>query len=68
MPTNDERATWAMQSAAVLADNTGMSLDDELADVLGDQLANMMHLCSREGMDFENLLTRARMHFEAESS
>ena len=34
--------------------------------LLGDLLADLMHLAEREGVDFREMLQRAEMHFTAE--
>lgn len=47
------------------AEATGNANDDYAAQV-GDLLANVMHLCQAEGVDFAGALQTARMHFEHE--
>jgi hypothetical protein len=66
MPTNEDRAAWAWEACETFADATGLSVDDELPTVIGDLIANLMHLADREGLCAESMLGTARMHFEAE--
>jgi hypothetical protein len=60
---NDERAEWASAALARLMDITSC----DLCDAPGDLLANLMHWADRNNMDFEEVLTRARGHYEAET-
>jgi hypothetical protein len=39
---------------------------DTKPDFVTDVLADLMHYCERERIDFENHLRIARMHFEVE--
>lgn len=39
---------------------------DDLDTSIGDTLANLLHLCRREGIDFEAALARGREHFQEE--
>jgi hypothetical protein len=41
-------------------------VDDELPTVIGDLIANLLHLADQEGLCAESILGTARMHFEAE--
>lgn len=66
MPTNAERAAWALEACKTFADATGLSVEDELPTVIGDLIANLLHLADQEGMCAESMLGTARMHFEAE--
>jgi hypothetical protein len=66
MPTNAERAAWALEACETFADATGLSVEDELPTVIGDLIANLLHLADQGGMCAESMLGTARMHFEAE--
>lgn len=66
MPTNAERAAWAWDACDTFADATGLSVDDELPSVIGDLIANLLHLAEQEGLCAESILGTSRMHFEAE--
>ncbi len=35
-------------------------------EAISDLLCDLMHLCDKEGLSFEDLLSGARVHFEAE--
>lgn len=66
-PTNEDRANWARAALEVFSQKTGLDMAVELDCSIGDLLANMMHLCKQEGLDFDALLETGRMHFEAET-
>lgn len=40
--------------------------DDDDATLITDLLADLMHLCRRDGFDFDSCLGSARMHLEHE--
>jgi hypothetical protein len=58
--TNATRAQLAEMALAVIEDGQGR----ELAVV--DLLANLMHLCDRDGFDFDVLMAAAEDHYENE--
>jgi hypothetical protein len=66
MPTNAERAAWALEACETFADATGLSVEDELPTVIGDLIANLLHFADQEDMCVESLLARAKMHYDAE--
>jgi hypothetical protein len=61
---NDSRAEWAAASLRHFQSCTGTDFDDALSDLLCD----LMHWSDRNGFDFDGQLTRARTHYEAETS
>ena len=61
---NDGRAEWAAAALRHFQCTTGSEYDDGLSDLLGD----LMHWCDRSGIDFDAELSRARMHYEAETT
>jgi hypothetical protein len=61
---NDSRAEWAAASLRHFQSCTGADFDDALSDLLCD----LMHWSDRNGFDFDGQLTRARTHYEAETS
>jgi hypothetical protein len=64
---NPERAEWAEQSLKVFMDSTGVDAGDAICDLLAD----LMHLCDRESEEygsFETALSRAQMHYDAETT
>lgn len=66
-PTNEDRAGWAMAAVDTFAERTGLNgADEELETKVGDLLGNLMHLCTINNVDFEQVLETGRMHFEAE--
>jgi hypothetical protein len=64
--TNEERATEARKVLEAFAKSSGQRIEDERDHVVCDLLADMMHYCREEGVCFEKLVERARMHFEEE--
>jgi hypothetical protein len=61
---NDRRAEWAETSLRHFRSWTGAEYDD----ALGDLLCDLMHWCDRNDFDFEAVMDRARMHYEAETT
>ncbi len=61
---NTDRASWAETALHEFQRVTGT--DDE--DCLCDLLCDLMHWCDRNDVDFVAALTRARMHYEAETT
>ena len=64
-PTNEDRAEWAHQAIETFQAATHMQGEDD-ATIIGDLLANIMHYCRLNDIDFEARLANGRMHFEAE--
>ena len=60
---NDERAGCAGEALRQFELVTGV--DDRYA--LRDLLCNLIHWCDRNDFDFEAELSRARVHYEAET-
>jgi hypothetical protein len=58
--TNATRAQLAEMALAVIEDGQGR----ELAVV--DLMANLMHLCDRDGFDFDELMAAAEDHYDIE--
>jgi hypothetical protein len=63
---NVDRASWAEAACEAFANQTGQRWHVEPEDVMGDMLADLMHLCMQKGLDFAKLLERGREHFKAE--
>ncbi len=61
---NDRRAGWAEEAVAAFMAASGTDLDNAICDLLAD----LMHLCDRNGQDFERQLLRAEYHYEAETT
>lgn len=65
---NDNRAAWAATALNAFADVTMMNTAGEDGEtILGDLLADLMHWCDRNGVDFNDMLERARDHYEEET-
>ena len=39
---------------------------EEIETLVGDLLADLMHLCDAAGISFDNRLSTGRMHYDAE--
>lgn len=69
MPSNNDRAEWALSSLLKFAELTGLRSDrnhEELDTIVGDFLCNLRHLCSRDGLDFDNLVADSKHTFDVE--
>lgn len=65
--TNLQRADWAMVAVRAFATETGLDASgDETETAVADLLANLMHLCDKEGIDFDVALMRGRSHYREE--
>jgi hypothetical protein len=64
---NADRAAWAGEVIELFADLTGMSSEYNDTDtVVCDLLANLMHYCDKEEIDFDEALRMAEVHYIAE--
>jgi hypothetical protein len=61
---NNKRAEWAAVALRHFESTTGTDFEDALTDLLGD----LMHWCDRNALNFDDELSRARMHYEAETA
>ena len=67
MPTNLERSAWALAAVQALAEETGLSIEDDgLETAVTDLLANVMHLCQLNRIDFDSCLSTATDHYSEE--
>lgn len=65
--TNLQRADWAMVAVRAFAAETGLDTSgDETETAVADLLANLMHLCDKERIDFDVALMRGRSHYREE--
>lgn len=60
---NDNRALWAEDALAAFMASTGTDEDDAVADLLAD----LMHYCDFNGLDFEAELARAERNYQGET-
>jgi len=67
-PKNADRADWAAAAVLKFATVTGMIENEDAETTIGDLLADLMHLCDREGVDFHTCVARASDHYEEEVS
>ena len=63
-PTNAERQERAQR--ALLAHLGGEFADDDPTTDIVDLVANLMHLCNREGCDWSDIESMAKAHYEFE--
>jgi hypothetical protein len=61
---NANRAEWADAALREFQRATGTEDDD----ALGDLLCDLMHWCDRNRSNFDAALSRAQMHYEAETT
>jgi hypothetical protein len=64
---NTERADRARSILNHFADLVRQQSESDESN-LGDLLADLQHLCERDGTDFDACLNMGRIHFEAEQS
>jgi hypothetical protein len=64
--TNEDRAGWAEEACATFAEITGQDMGNDLPEIIGDLIANLLHLANQQGMCAEDRLENGRMHYEAE--
>ena len=63
---NNDRAEWAQTGLDAFAVEIG-GRGEPLAQNMGDLLADLMHLCDREGIDFKDVLRVAETHYTEET-
>lgn len=61
---NYDRAAWADKAISAFRKETGMDIDTALLDLLAD----LMHWSDRARYDFDDALSRAREHYQAETA
>jgi len=65
---NEQRSEWAGSALQHFASLTGQSrAGDPDEDIMGDLLADFMHYCDDNDLDFNKILDTARMHYDAET-
>lgn len=65
MYNNEDRAQTASSAVEFFARETGISNED-LGTKLNDLIANLMHLCEQNDLDFDEITGHARHVFEEE--
>lgn len=63
--TNGERADMALKALRLTTDYND-TVENDIETYAGDLIANLMHLCRRERIDFDSVVDRGRMHHDAE--
>jgi hypothetical protein len=64
--TNEDRAGWAEVACEAFAEITGQDIESDLPEIIGDLIANLLHLADQQGMCVEDRLENGRMHYTAE--
>lgn len=64
---NSNRAEWAENALRSFEQEVMAGANEDDETILSDLLANFMHFCQREGLEFNKLLATAYMHFEEEA-
>lgn len=70
-PDNDDRAAWAYTAVRAFGEETGqidydMTDREAVMEIAGDLICNLFHLVGAAGVTPEELVDRARMHYDAE--
>lgn len=65
---NDDRATWAEEALLKFGRETGQDLRIEPDELVSDFIADLMHWCDRNGVDFEDMVRRGKGHYEEETA
>jgi hypothetical protein len=64
--TNGDRARWAESAVEAFKGCTHNSDGGVAEEHAVDLLADLMHLCNREQIEFDDALASARSHYQAE--
>lgn len=62
---NTARAQFAALALKAFSDRVS-PLGEELPTLIGDLIADLMHLCDAAGIDFTDRVRNGRMHYDAE--
>lgn len=65
---NRKRAKWVRRALEQFCLDVGQDLKVEASDAVGDFLANLMHWCAQNNVDFEVCLRNGQTHFADESA
>ncbi len=63
---NRDRAEWANVGLEEFMAETGLMQIDGLDTIIGDFLADLMHLCNIEKLDWNEILRQAQAHYDYE--
>ena len=64
--SNKQRASDAAEACQLYGTLTGLSPTDELESLIGDLIADLLHLAKRKRIDTERVIRMGLMHFEEE--
>lgn len=65
-PTNHDRAVWALEACKTFGKLTGQNYGEELDDIIGDLMANLLHLANENDIDPMGRVAAALEHFTCE--
>ena len=63
---NDDRAARALQGVTAYAQLTYFGAGEGLTTVMGDLLGDLRHACDALGLNWENVTTHGRAHYDEE--
>lgn len=65
-PSNHDRAVWALEACKAFGKTTGQNYAYDLQEIIGDLIANLLHLAVAEDIDPMGRLAAALDHFTEE--
>ena len=67
---NARRAEWGYRAVEAYAAATHLNINpdaDGLTTGIGDLLGSLIHLCEREGINFEEMMAKGRRYYQEET-
>lgn len=64
--SNKQRASDAAEACQLYGTLTGLDATDELESLIGDLIADLLHLAKRKRIDTDRVIRMGQMHFEEE--
>jgi methanogenic corrinoid protein MtbC1 len=65
-PSNHDRALWALEACKTFGNLTGQHYAHDLNEIIGDLIANLLHLANENDIDPMDRLANALGHFTEE--
>ena len=65
-PSNHDRALWALEACKTFGNLTGQNYAEDLSDIIGDLIANLLHLANENDLDPMGRLAAGMEHFTEE--
>lgn len=66
VPTLRRSATLGEEAVRLYADRTGITFEGDEETAIADLLADLRHLCNRDGLRFEELVERSQSYYSEE--